>query len=107
MKTKKTMLPSLLIIVLLAITLAAPPLAQAGRGHHGHGHGHHRHGLHHQKNHNHLNGYNYIYSQPRGYNRPYYPQPRYNYYYPAPVYGTPSHGMMGIDTGNASFMLRF
>ena len=100
---KKTMLASLLIMVLLAFTLAAPTLAQAGRGHHGH----HRHGHHHQKHHNHLNGYNYIYSQPRGYNRPYYPQPRYNYYYPAPVYGAPPHGMMGIDTGNASFMLRF
>lgn len=109
MKTKKTMLPSLLIMGLLAFTLAAPTLAQAGRGHHGHGHGHdhHRHGHHHQKHHNHFKGYNYIYSQPRGYNRPYYPQPRYNYYYPAPVYGAPPHGMMGIDTGNASFMLRF
>ena len=36
---KKTMLTSLLIMVLLAFTLAAPTLAQAGRGHHGH----HRH----------------------------------------------------------------
>lgn len=100
---KKTMLTSLLIMVLLAFTLAAPTLAQAGRGHHGH----HRRGHHSHKHHNHFNGNNYIYSQPRGYNRPHYPQPRYNYYYPAPVYGAPPHGMMGIDTGNPSFMLRF
>lgn len=97
---KKTMLASLLIMALLAFTLAAPTLAQAGRGQHSHGHHSHKH-------HNHLNGNNYIYSQPRGYNRAHYPQPRYNYYYPAPVYGAPPHGRMGIDTGNASFMLRF
>ena len=102
---KKTLLASLLIMVLLAFTLAAPTLAQAGRGHHGHGH--HRHSHHSHKHHNHFNGNNYIYSQPRGYNRPHYPQPRYNYYYPAPVYGAPPHGRMDIDTGNASFMLRF
>jgi len=106
MKTQKTMLPSLLIMVLLAFTLAAPTLAQAGRGHHGR----HNHGHHHHKHHNHSNGYTYIYSQPRGYNQPYYSQPRYNYnynYYPAPVYAPPPHMMMGINTGNASFMLRF
>jgi len=106
MEPKKTMLPSLLILVLLAFTLAAPALAQADRGHHGH----QRHGHHHHKHHNHFNGYNFIYSQPRGYNRPYYPQPRYNYnynYYPAPVYGPLPNMMMGIDTGNTSFMLRF
>ncbi len=91
METKKTMLPSLLIMMLLAFTLAAPALAQAGRGHHGHGHHHHKH-------HNQFKGYNYIYSQPRGYNR---------LYYPAPVYGPPPHMRMGIDTGNTSFMLRF
>ena len=98
METNKTMLPSLLIMVLLAFTLAAPTLAQAGRGHHGHGHNHH----------NHFNEYNY--SQPRGYNRPHYPQSRHNYnynHYPAPVYGPPPTRMMGIDTGNTSFMLRF
>ena len=107
MKTKKTMLTNLFVIVLLAFTLAAPTLAQAGRGHHrGHGHhGHHHH--HHQHSHHqhHLGGYNMIYSQPRVYyNRPYYPQPRN--YYPAPVY-YPPNGVMGIGTGNMDFMIRF
>ena len=46
MKTKKTMLPSFLIMALLAFTLAAPTLAQAGRGHHGHGHHRHDHQRH-------------------------------------------------------------
>lgn len=109
MKTKKTMLTNLFVIVLLAFTLAAPTLAQAGRGHHrGHGHhGHHHH--HHQHSHHqhHLGGYNMIYSQPRGYyNQAYYPQPRYNYY-ATPAYGYPPSVMMGINTGNASFMLRY
>ena len=91
MKTKKTMLTSLFVMVLLAFTLATPTLAQAGRGHHrGHGHhGHHQHHHKHSHHQHHLGGYNMIYSQPRVYyNRPYYPQPRYNYN-SAPVYGYP------------------
>jgi hypothetical protein len=105
MKTRKSMLTGLLLALLLAFTLAAPTLAQAGRGHHGH-HNHH-HGHHH--GHHHLGGgHSYIYSQPHGYYRPYYPQPQYNYnYYPAPVYGLPPQMMMGIGTGNTSFMIRF
>lgn len=108
MKTKKTMLTNLFVIVLLAFTLAAPTLAQAGRGHH-RGHGHHHQHSHHQHSHHqhHLGGYNMIYSQPRGYyNQAYYPQPRYNYY-ATPAYGYPPSVMMGINTGNASFMLRY
>lgn len=111
METKKTILIGLLSTLLLAFVLAAPTLAQAGRGHHGHGHHHNHHGHHHGHHHKHHyigGGYNYIYSQPRGYYRPYYPQPQYNYnYYPAPVYGIPPQMMMGISTGDASFMLRF
>ncbi|MBA3756608.1 MAG: hypothetical protein H0X02_10430 [Nitrosomonas sp.] len=110
MKTKKTMLTNLFVIVLLAFTLAAPTLAQAGRGHHrGHGHHGHHHHHHHQHSHHqhHLGGYNYVYSQPSGYyNQTYYPQPRYNYY-ATPAYGYPPSVVMGINTGNASFMLRY
>jgi len=78
----------------IGLTLALPTLAEAGRGHRHHGHGHHHgHSHHHHHNHSHqhhLGGYNIIYNQPRGYyNQPYYPQPRYNYYPPAPVYGYP------------------
>ena len=109
MKTKKTMLTSFFVMVLLAITLATPTLAQAGRGHHrGHGHHGHHHHHHHQHSHHqpHLGGYNMIYSQPRVYyGQPYYPQPRN--YYPAPVYSYPPNGVMGIGTGNMDFMIRF
>jgi hypothetical protein len=102
MKTRKTMLTGLAL--LLAFILAAPALVQAGRGHHGHHH--HGHGHHHGHHHHHLGGG--YYAQPRGYYRPYYPQPQYNYnYYPAPVYGFPPQMMMGIGTGNTSFMIRF
>lgn len=110
METKKTIWTGLLTTLLLACVLTVPTLAQAGRGHHGHGHHH----GHHHKHHHMDGGYNYVYSQPRGYYRPYYPQPQYNYY-PAPVYGPvyapvytiPPQMMMGISTGDAGFMLRF
>lgn len=102
-QTKK--LTGLVLITLLTIILTAPSLAHAGRGHH---HRHH-HGHHHHKHHSHFNGY--VYSQPRGYYQPYYPQPQYNYNYnyypPAPVYAVPPQMMMGINTGNVDFMLRF
>lgn len=98
MRTKTTKISGLIVSALLAITLTAPSLAEAGRGH-GH-HGHHHHGHHH-----HIVGEpHYIYNQPRGYYRPYYPQPQI---YPAPVYAVPPQMMLGIDTGHASFMLRF
>jgi hypothetical protein len=102
-QTKK--LTGLVLITLLTIILTAPSLAHADRGHHrGHHHGHHHH-----KHHSHFNGY--VYSQPRGYYQPYYPQPQYNYNYnyypPAPVYAVPPQMMMGINTGNVDFMLRF
>lgn len=98
MDTKMTKLTGLALAALLAIALAAPSLAEAGRGHHRHGHHH----SHHDHRHHHHGGYNYIYSQPYGYYRPAYPQ-----YYPAPVYAVPPHMMMGINTGHASFMIRF
>lgn len=100
METRKTTLISLLLIILMAFALTAPTSAQADRGH---GHRHHHHGHHHH--HHYSGGYNYIYSQPRGYYRPYYPQPQY--YYPAPVYAPPPQMMMGINTGNVDFMIRF
>ena len=112
MKTTRTMLTSLLGMMLLVFALATPPVAQAGRGHHGHGHGHHHHGHHHhgqRHHHDHnLGGYHFIYSQPRVYySQPYFPQPRYNYYPSVPVYGYPPNVMMGIGTGNMDFMIRF
>lgn len=96
MDTRTKKLTSMFLIVLLALTLTAPTLAEAGRKHHHHGHHHHHH---------HHGGYSYIYSQPPGYYRPYYPQPQY--YYPAPVYAVPPQVIMGVDTGHASFMIRF
>ncbi|SFF18600.1 hypothetical protein [Nitrosomonas sp. Nm166] len=110
MRTTKTMLPRLFLMMLLMFTLAAPTLAQAGRGHHGHGHGHH-HGHHHHGHRHHQHhhvGYHFIYNQPRVYfSQPYFPRPRYNYYPSAPVYGYPPNVMMGIGTGNMDFMIRF
>ena len=91
MDTRTKKLTSMFLIVLLALTLTAPSLAEAGRKHHHQGHHHH-------------GGYSYIYSQPPGYYRP-YPQPQY--YYPAPVYAVPPQVIMGVDTGHASFMIRF
>lgn len=109
MSTQTKKLAGLVLITSLTIGLAIPSLAQAGRGHHGHGHRGHHHGHHHHKHHSHFNGY--VYSQPRGYYQPYYPQPQYNYNYsyypPAPVYAVPPQMMMGINTGNVDFMLRF
>ena len=82
----------------------------------------------HKKRHAHRHGYRNncghtgIYNQPRGYynNRHYngYPQPQYyngrshSYnvnpgVYPAPVYGYPANVTLGINTGDASFMLRY
>lgn len=110
MKTTKTISASLLLVMVLVLILALPVLAEAGRGHHRHGHGHSHHHEHSHYQH-YLGGYPMIYSQSRRYyNRSYYPQPRYNYnysYYPAPAYSYPPNVMMGIDTGNASFMIRY
>ncbi|PSJ18898.1 hypothetical protein [Nitrosomonas supralitoralis] len=111
MNTQPTKLIRLLLSLVLAISLVTPSLANAGKGHHhkhhnGHHHKHH-HGHHHYNNHG---GYGYIYSQPRGYYQPYYPQPRYIYNYnnyPAPVYIPPPQTVMGIGTGNVDFMIRF
>ncbi|MBS0422854.1 MAG: hypothetical protein JSR71_00105 [Proteobacteria bacterium] len=104
MSTQTKKLTGLVLITLLAINMAAPSLARADRGHH---HRHHHH--------NHSNGY--VYSQQPRYYQPYYPQPQYSYnYYPAPVYAPapvyvpaplPPQMIMGINTGNMDFMLRF
>lgn len=102
METRKIKLSGLILALCLAVTLAAPSLAQAGRGHHRHHH-HHDHG-HHRHQHFIGGGYNYGYSQPRGY----YPPAQYHYtYYPAPVYVVPPQMMMGIGTGSMDFMIRF
>ncbi|HRB97336.1 MAG TPA: hypothetical protein PKY67_06455 [Nitrosomonas sp.] len=111
MKPKENKLVSLLLTAALGLTLTVPTLAQAGGGHHRHGHHHHDHGHHHHHRHSHqphMGGYNIIYNQPRAYyNQAYYPQPSYNYYPPVPVYAYPPSVMLGIDTGDASFMLRY
>jgi len=106
MKTTQIKSIGLALIVLAGLTLGAATSVQAGRGHHGHGH---HHGHHHHHAHRHYdNGYRVIYNQPRVYyNRQYYPQPAYNYYPAAPVYGYPGNVTFGINTGNASFMLRY
>lgn len=94
------------LLFLMACTLMPPTLVEAGRGHHGHHRGHHHHG-HHHHHHHHAGGYGYYaYSQPPQVyiGQPYYTQPRY---YPAPVYSYPPNMFLGIDTGNASFMLRY
>lgn len=113
MKITKTIPASFLFMMLLVATLALPTLAEAGRSHHRHGHGHgHSHHHHKHSHQHHLSGYNMIHNQPRGYyNRHYYLQPRYsnnyNYYPAAPAYGYPPNVMVGINAGNASFMLRY
>ncbi|UJP04734.1 MAG: hypothetical protein LZF61_07655 [Nitrosomonas sp.] len=95
---KITIKPSgLLAGAILVVALIGPAIAEAGRDHHRHGR--HYHGHHHSGG--------YIYSQPQIYYRQYYPHPRYNYVYPVPAYRVPSPAMMGIDTGNFSFMIGF
>ncbi|SEM96754.1 hypothetical protein [Nitrosomonas marina] len=95
---------------------------------HGHSHKHHRHykkrhyKRHHYNRHNpyYGGGYNRIYSPPQQYyNRPYYNRPYYNTrpgynygsnvisYPPAAGYAYPPQVMLGVNTGNASFMLRY
>lgn len=111
MKLKKIIPVNLLILLLFGLTLGVPAFVEAGRGHHRHSHHHHHH--------HHHDGYNIIYNQPRGYyNRPYYPPPQYVYNYypvpapmpvpvPVPVYAYPPNVMLGIEAGNASFMIRY
>jgi hypothetical protein len=119
---------NILLMILLGLILAFPIAAEAGRGHHrsnhthyhyhyhdGYGHSKYRH---HSKKHKYKRrhgGYNRIYNPPQHYyNQPYYsPQPGFNYgrshnvYPPASVYGYPPNRMIGISTGNGSFMLRY
>jgi len=120
---------NILLTILLGLILAFPIAAEAGRGHHrsnhthyhyhyhdGYGHSKYRH---HSKKHKYKRrhgGYNRIYNPPQHYyyNQPYYsPQPGFNYgrshnvYPPASVYGYPPNRMIGISTGNGSFMLRY
>ena len=79
--------------MLLSVVLAAPMVVEAGRGHHHH-HGHHRHRHH--------------YKPPNIYYNPSYYPPAPVYYPPAPAYGVaPGYLFMGINTGNASFMLGY
>ena len=97
-------------VMMMAINLAVPSLVHADRGHHHHKHHHGHHHRHHHHDHHHYNHVDaYLYSQPRGYYQQYYPQPQYNYSYypPAQVYAMPPQMMMGINTGNMDFMLRF
>ena len=117
---------NIFLTILLGLVLTLPVAAEAGRSHHrsnhthyhyhfhdGYGHSHYRHHPKRHKHKRHHGGYNYIYNPPQYYyNQPYYPpQPRYgrggNVYPPAPIYGYPPNRMMGISTGNGSFMLRY
>ncbi len=130
MKAKSKTPENILLMMLLGLVLIFPVVAEAGKNHHryghtsyhnGYGHSHHRH---HTKKHKHKykhhhGGYTRTYAPPQGYayNQPYYPpQPsgyvsNYNVYpvvpAPAPVYGYPANRMIGISTGNGSFMLRY
>ncbi len=116
MKANGKALENILLMILLGLVLILPVAAEAGKYHHRSGHTHYHNGYghsydrHHAKKHKHKHkhkrhygGYNRIYNPPQGYyyNQPYYP-PR-----PAPVYGYPSNRMIGISTGNGSFMLRY
>lgn len=119
MNTTTRNLTGLALITFLAVNLAVPSLAQAGRGGHDHDHGHRHHHHHdHHDHHRHSRGYVQIYNQ-----SPAYIQPQYGYYQPAPVYvappppvyiapapvymAPPPRVMMGINTGNVDFMLRY
>ncbi|SFP48208.1 hypothetical protein SAMN05216419_100429 [Nitrosomonas cryotolerans] len=133
---KKRIPETLLMLVLAGIITAIPVTATAGRDHHRHDHhrydrDHHRHDHKHKhrkrhkqhKQHKHYEYNTYIYQstpQPRpAYQQPRYinSQPRYidnrtytnnQYSGPSPeYYGYPPNVMLGIDTGNARFMLRY
>lgn len=120
MKTKKITLANLLLIMLFGLILGIPSVVLAGKDHHQYGHSKHydrhdhaysqhhyykkhRHNKHkHARKHSHRHNYG-------GYN-PNYNQPRYNnspIAYPTPAYGYPANLVLGIDTGNTSFMLRY
>jgi len=131
----KITLASLLLMMLFGLILGMPSVAQAEKDHHRYGHSkhydrhdhaysqHHYYKKHNRNKHKHARkhsqkhnygGYNHNYNQPhRSYdNRRYnhYPQTRYNnnpITYPTPTYGYPANLVLGIDTGNTSFMLRY
>jgi len=120
MKTKKIMLANLLLMMVLGLALGMPSMALAGKDHHryeqsmhydrhDHAYSQHRYLKKHRRNkhkythkhsHRHNNArYNHNYGQPRYNNSP--------IVYPVPTYGYPANLVLGIDTGNASFMLRY
>lgn len=112
----KIMRVILLFLMLIGLTLGGSTLAKAGGGHHHHHHDHY------------YDEYIITYSQPPNYyGLPYYPQPQlsHNYYptpvpvvpvpvpvpAPVPVYAPvvtyPPSVILGIDTGNTSFMFSY
>ena len=107
----KIMRVNLFFLMLIGLTLGMTTLAKAGGGHHHH-HYHYDH---------YYDDYVITYSQPHNYyGRPYYPQPQLSYYpapvpvpvpAPVPVYAPvvayPPNVILGIDTGNTSFMLSY
>ncbi len=132
---KKRIPETLLILALTGIITVIPVTSMAGRDHHrhdhhGYDHDHYRHDHKHKhkhrkrhKQHKHYEYNTYIYQsipQPMpAYQQPRYinSQPRYidnrtytnnQYLGPSPeYYGYPPNVMLGIDTGNARFMLRY
>ncbi len=116
MKANSKAPENILLMMLLGLVLVLPVAAEAGKSHHRYGHthyhndtGHSSHHRHHSGKHKHKHkhtrhygGYSRVVVPPQGYyNQPYYPPQ------PAPVYGYPSNRMIGISTGNGSFMLRY
>ncbi len=131
----KTISTKLLVVVSISFILAIPAVAHADRDHHRYDRSHHydRHDYaysqrhhyknkkkHHKRKHGHKHSHRHNYGgYNRGYNQPpryfdNYPQPLHNHRssynrvtYPAPVYGYPPNVTLGVNTGNASFMLRY
>lgn len=114
-------------MILFGLILGIPSVTQAGNDHPRYGHSmhydrhdhaysqlhyykkhrrnKHKHARKHSQRHN-YGGYNRNYNQPRGA----YINQRYNnnpIVYPTPTYGYPANLVRGIDSGNASFMLRY
>lgn len=116
----------LLTGMLLSAALAIPMVAEAGRGHHRHHH-HHHHDRHDHHEHHHYYGSGpgyggYGYDRPRHHKHKhrhiqhnhyntrniYYNQPYYPPVYDGGYYGAaPGNFFLGINTGNARFMLGY
>ncbi|SDY27819.1 hypothetical protein [Nitrosomonas sp. Nm33] len=106
-RTKISIPVKLLSGMLLSVALTIPMVVEAGRGHHRHHHHHHHHRHHHHdhgRHHHHDHRHHHHHYNTRNiyYNQPYYP-PAYGGYYGA----VPGNFFLGINTGNARFMLGY